>query len=90
MSGPAIGYNYDLRQLDMWDDRLQQWVNPNFQGGTVGGDVIFEGSVTMPNIVDNCWGMPRGTLWNNGWTVSICPGTHHDEHMRIGDGHIPY
>lgn len=45
--GPAIGYNYTLRQIDMWDDQLQQWVNPAFQGGLVGGDTEFAGNVLI-------------------------------------------
>jgi hypothetical protein len=45
MVGPAIGYNYDLKQLDMWDDHLQTWVNPSFQGGVVAGTTEFTGLV---------------------------------------------
>lgn len=45
LAGPAIGFNYDLQQLDMWDNQLQIWVNPSFQGGTVAGDTVFVGSV---------------------------------------------
>lgn len=41
LAGPAIGYNYTLRQLDMWDNEIQQWVNPSFQGGTVAGVTQF-------------------------------------------------
>ena len=47
MVGPAIGFNYDLQQLDMWDDRLQTWVNPSFQGGIVGGVTTFANSVAF-------------------------------------------
>lgn len=47
LAGPAIGYNYTLRQLDMWDNQLQQWVNPSFQGGTVAGATTFVSGVTF-------------------------------------------
>jgi hypothetical protein len=52
MVGPAIGYNYDLKQLDMWDDHLQTWVNPSFQGGTIAGETVFTGLVgfTGPSV----------------------------------------
>lgn len=85
MMGPAIGYNYDLRQIDMWDDRLGQWVNPAFQGGTVPGNVVFTGEVRMPHLAPDCFGRERGTLWNNGLVVSICPGErdgHRDRDKR--------
>lgn len=51
MVGPAIGYNYDLRQLDMWDDHLGQWVNPSFQGGLVGGATTFASPVTFDSSI---------------------------------------
>jgi hypothetical protein len=78
MVGPSLGYNYDLQQLDMWDDKLGQWVNPAFTGGTVSGNVTFAGSVNFQGPVyarrlpRNCpRRTDRGRLWNNGQTVGV-------------------
>ena len=60
MIGPAIGYNYDLRAIDMWDDRLGQWINPAFGGGTIGaptrfaGPVAFDGPI-LANLPNGCF-----------------------------------
>jgi hypothetical protein len=49
--GVAMGYNYDLKQLDLWDDVHQTWVNPAFQGGLVAGDVVFAGTASFQHAV---------------------------------------
>lgn len=51
LAGPAIGYNYTLRQLDMWDDSIQQWVNPSFQGGIVAGNTQFLADVAFSSTI---------------------------------------
>jgi hypothetical protein len=89
MVGPAIGYNYDLCQLDMWDDRLQTWVNPSFQGGTVAGATVFAGPVLFENAVDLDGptvlsgpiftdNLPTGRqskdqVWKNGTMLGVSP-----------------
>lgn len=79
MIGPAIGYNYDLRQLDMWDDRLGEWVNGSFGGGTVAGDTSFAGRVDFGdgvffnNLSRQCVRANKGQVWNNGNNLSITP-----------------
>lgn len=45
--GPSMGYNYTLKQLDLWDDEAQEWVNPSFQGGLVAGSVTFGDRVSF-------------------------------------------
>lgn len=73
MIGPAVGFNYDLQTLDMWDDRTGTWVNPSFNGGNVTGAVNFVGSVVMNSLPVSCSGQASGTLWSNGHIVQVCP-----------------
>lgn len=65
MVGPALGYNYDLRQLDMWDDHTNSWVNPAFSGGTVSGATTFAAGVTFSSTAQ-----VAGTLTANGDIVA--------------------
>lgn len=83
--GPAVGYNYDLRQLDLWDDSIGEWVNPSFSGGVVSGDTIFagkvavvgdvklEGNVSIPHLHHLPHHKSTGDLYRNGPIVSIIP-----------------
>lgn len=77
MIGPAIGFNYDLQTLDMWDDKAGVWVNPSFNGGTVTGFTTFAGGVTLANPINlvglpgSTTGLPEGRMWNNGWMAGI-------------------
>lgn len=51
LAGPAIGFNYDLQQLDMWDNQLGIWVNPSFQGGVVAGATTFVSGVNFDSAI---------------------------------------
>jgi hypothetical protein len=83
MIGPAMGYNYDLKQLDLWDDQAQEWINPSFNGGTVTGATTFVGSVNISgNLVTNSSVIMNnvpvtvsfpGVVWNNGQILFLSP-----------------